>query len=266
MAYTSFHHIALVSRNLKETVKLYEEGLGLPVWHVWGRGCVDYIMSLVNGGYVEIMEETHDKPLPRGIWQCMTLKSDNVTESYERALRFGATPLEPPAPVGETLALAFPRAIRSAAVLGLEGEEIGFIEDDKAYGGTSQYESKLHHITVGATDTKRTADFWSRAFGYETVVYGKGGFVVALGDNVYLNIINQEGGAQTKRGVFAHIAVKAEAINEVYVKAVQAGAHPNASPMFCDVIEATPFPVQFWAAAVGGVDDEDITLMHDVVI
>ncbi|MDR3050175.1 MAG: VOC family protein [Oscillospiraceae bacterium] len=266
MADTMFHHIALVSRHLEDTVKFYQEGLGLEIWHVWGREHVDYIMALGNGSYVEIMAETHDAPLPRGQWARVSLKSADAAKSFEQALAAGAKPLETPHFVAADQAAPWPCPYLAAAVIGLEGEEIGFIQET---GDDTPHEEKVHHVSLLVNDVERSAALFWRAFGLAVgpvVGTGTRRCPVDLGDGAYLELVEHRFAPPMPRGVWAHIALKAAEIHRVYGQAVAAGARPGAEPIFCDVTEATPYPVQFWAAAVHGCDGEDLTLLHDVRI
>jgi hypothetical protein len=62
--------------------------------------------------------------------------------------------------------------------------------------------------------------------------------------------------------------LKADDIHADFAKAAIASPNPaghtGGRPIFCDVIEAKPQPVQFWAAGITGFDGEDITLIQNL--
>jgi catechol 2,3-dioxygenase-like lactoylglutathione lyase family enzyme len=264
---TAFHHVALVSRRYEETCRFYQQGLGLRIKHTWGRENPDCMMDLGNGSYVEIMKETHARPLPKGCFPEIWLKSADAAGSFDRAVAAGAVPLLPPYRAAAPCAAPNPRPYRAAKVIGLEGEEIGFIQEDGAPEGSLE---KLHHVTFLSNDIERAAAMYRDGFGMRAapaaVESGRLARYVELGDNCYIKLVHQAYAAPLPRGLWAHIGLKAEDIHADFARAAAASCRPEGhvggEPIFCDVIEAKPEPVQFWAAGVTGFDGEDITMIQ----
>lgn len=127
------HHVGITSGHFEQTVRLYQEGLGFTVKHIWGRDKKVYMMEIGNGSYVEVFEgdpgqDTPQGSIPNGRWMHLALRTDDVEASYRRALEAGASPLQPPtfADIQE----AKPQRVYMlfAYVTGFDGEQIEFIQ------------------------------------------------------------------------------------------------------------------------------------------
>ena len=261
---TAFNHLGLVSVHPEETVKFYQEGLNIPLWHVWGRENIDYIMDLGDDSYVEVMAERHDAPMPRGCWERMNLRTANIRESLDRALSHGAVLLEDIRFYDAKEAFPALRPYYSASVKGLEGEEIGFIQELDAEAAVC----RVHSVVLAARDLEKSARAYQNAFGFFCSPISEDGqhCLLDLRGGVTLKLVKRVFDAPMPRGAFAHIAFKDDAIQEKYEWASTHGMKGTVPPMFCLVNEATPFPVQFWASGMAGPDGEDVTLIKDVLI
>ena len=110
-------HIGITSGHFEETARLYQEGLGFRIVHTWGRGKRVYMMETGDGTFVELFEgdpapedagkkgadsvnsekpETEDEIHPNGRWMHLALRTDNIQESYQRAIRAGFREKLPP--------------------------------------------------------------------------------------------------------------------------------------------------------------------------
>lgn len=261
---TAFNHMGLVTRHLEETLRFYQEGLGIPLWHVWGHENKDYILKLGDDSYVEVMAETHDAPLPKGCWERLNLRTENVREGLERALAHGGTLLEDVTFHGAVEALPNPKPYYSAVVRGVEGEEIGLIQEI----GAEPSACRVHSVELAVTNLARSVKAYQNAFGLFASPVSEDGSacLLDLRGGVGLKLIERSFQAPLPRGVFAHIAFKDDRIQERYDWAASHGMTGTVPPMFCLVNEATPFPVQFWASGFAGPDHEDVTLIKDVII
>lgn len=263
-ARTTFNHMGLVTRNLEATLQFYQEGLGIPLWHVWGHENKDYILNLGDDSYLEIMVEKHNEPMPKGCWERLNLRTDNVRESLNRAIAHGGTLVEDVRFYNAVEALPNPKPYYSAVVRGAEGEEIGLIQE---IGGEVS-ECRVHSVELAVTCLERSVKAYQNAFGLFASPVSEDGHacLLDLRGGVALKLLQREFEAPMPRGVFAHIAFKDENIHQRYEWAASHGMEGTVPPMFCLVNEATPFPVQFWASGFAGPDHEDVTLIKDVII
>lgn len=265
MAVTAFHHLALITTHLDATLKLYQEGMGLKLWHVWGRAGKDYILDLGDDSYLEIMEETHDEPVPASCWQRLNLRTDNIRRSVDSAVAAGAVLKEDVHLISYEAAMPSPYSYYAATVIGAEGEEIGFVQE---IGQETEYACKVHSVVLRVTDLSRTVRVYQESFGFFAgpVNEEKQTCTLDLRGGVTLQLVREDYQAPLPRGLFAHIAFKDMNIHRRYQWAGEHGMRLNFPPVLCDVSEATPFPVQFWSAGTSGPDGEDVTLSQDVII
>lgn len=86
------HHIGITSGHFAETVRLYQEGLGFTVKHIWGHEKKVYMMETGDGTCVEVFEgdsapagdhSTHGN----GEWMHLALRTENIEASYAQALK-----------------------------------------------------------------------------------------------------------------------------------------------------------------------------------
>ncbi len=127
--HTKLHHGALNSYYFEDTIRLYQEGLGLTIGHIWGRGNRVYMMDLGDGAYIEVMEGGPETVKDQGRWPHIGLKTDDIWASYNRAIAAGAKPKAEPMFCDVIEGKPEPVQFWAAAVIGFEGEDITFIQE-----------------------------------------------------------------------------------------------------------------------------------------
>lgn len=50
------HHVGITAAQFEKTVRLYQDGLGFTVKHIWGRDKRVYMMEICEESYVEVFE------------------------------------------------------------------------------------------------------------------------------------------------------------------------------------------------------------------
>lgn len=128
------HHVGITAGRFDETTRLYQEGLGFTVKHIWGRDKRVYMMEICDGSYVEVFEgdpsaDGSHGPQKNGEWMHLALHTDDIHASYHRALEAGAAPLHPPTYADILEAKPEPVYMLFAYVTGFEGEQIEFIQE-----------------------------------------------------------------------------------------------------------------------------------------
>ena len=86
------HHVCLRVPDLYRTVKFYQDALDAEIICEWGaQGQEDhaFIMDLGEGDFLEIFPSSESFGI--GSWQHVAVWTDNINESFERALQCGAT-------------------------------------------------------------------------------------------------------------------------------------------------------------------------------
>ena len=127
------NHIGITSGHFQDTVRLYQEGLGFSVKHIWGRDKKVYMMDTGDGVCVEVFEGDsasdvlHDAH-PNGEWMHLALNTSDIWTSYNRALEAGAKPKLPPTYADILEAEPEPVYMYFAYLYGYDGEEIEFIQ------------------------------------------------------------------------------------------------------------------------------------------
>lgn len=125
---TSLHHVGLASKRFDETIRLYVEGLGFSVRHEWGREARVCMLDMGDGSCVEVFESDEELP-SRGRWLHLALRSEDIEESYRRAVEAGAAPKLPPTYADIEEARPERVYMYFAYVVGPNGEEIEFIQE-----------------------------------------------------------------------------------------------------------------------------------------
>jgi len=123
------HHIGMTSYHFEDTIRLYQEGLGFTIKHIWGRDKQIYMMDMGDGSCIEVFEGGEEEVSGSGRWVHVALKTDNIEESYKRALAAGAKPKLVPTFADILEAKPEPVYMYFAYVIGYDGEEIEFIQE-----------------------------------------------------------------------------------------------------------------------------------------
>lgn len=134
MRATGVHHIGITTAHFEQTVRLYQEGLGFTVKHIWGYDKKVYMMETGDGTCVEVFEgepapETSHAAHANGEWMHLALRTDNIGASYAAALAAGAKPKLKPTYANILEAKPAPVYMYFAYVTGFDGEEIEFIQE-----------------------------------------------------------------------------------------------------------------------------------------
>lgn len=128
------HHIGITSGHFAETVRLYQEGLGFTVKHIWGHEKKVYMMETGDGTCVEVFEGESapagdHSAHGNGEWMHLALRTENIEASYAQALKAGAKAKLPPTYADILEAQPEPVYMYFAYVTGFDGEEIEFIQE-----------------------------------------------------------------------------------------------------------------------------------------
>lgn len=134
MSAQGIHHIGITTAHIEDTLRLYQQGLGFTVKHIWGRGAKVYMMETGDGSCVEVFEaetqapETDHARHQNGEWMHLALRTSDIQASYQRALAAGAKPKLPPTYADILEATPQPVYMWFAYITGFDGEEIEFIQ------------------------------------------------------------------------------------------------------------------------------------------
>ena len=136
MANLGAHHVGFTSGHWEETVRMYKEGLGFKDVYVWGGDANVHVMDTGNGFLIELFEGTEDpecsidghRPHVNGEWMHLALHTDDIRASFDRAVAAGFRPKEEPRYSGVMISLPKPAHMYYAYVIGIDGEEIEFIQ------------------------------------------------------------------------------------------------------------------------------------------
>ncbi len=127
MQNTGFHHIGLKYKDLERTVEFYK-ALGLSEITRWGElGKEIVMMSLGDGGIIELLPENGEEFSEKGKWVHFAIKVDDVDTAYNTALSAGALSITAPKVVPLD-SKPEKMSINIAFVRGLCGEEIEFFK------------------------------------------------------------------------------------------------------------------------------------------
>jgi glyoxylase I family protein len=127
---TGIHHVAMSSNHFDETLKLYQDGLGLKVVHTWGKEKRVAMLDTGDGSCIELFEETDTSIPAAGRWKHLALNSQNIEASYRRAIEAGAKPKMKPSFARILEATPTPVYMWFAFLTGFDGEEIEFIQEE----------------------------------------------------------------------------------------------------------------------------------------
>lgn len=124
------HHVGMISHHFDDTIRFYRDGLGFTVKHTWGKGERVYMMDTGGGSCIEVFDGGSDEEtMPGGSWLHVALYTDNIHESYRRAIAAGGKPKLEPAFADILEATPKPVYMWFAYVIGYDGEEIEFIQE-----------------------------------------------------------------------------------------------------------------------------------------
>lgn len=123
------NHTGLEAVHFQETVRFYQEGLGAAIKYRWGKEQEILMMDVGRGTCVEIFDCSGQDRKDSGRGLHMGFFSDNVKESFARAVKAGAIPVKEPSLCDILEAWPHPVFMWHATVRGLEGEKIEFIQE-----------------------------------------------------------------------------------------------------------------------------------------
>ena len=134
MSAQGIHHVAITTAHLQDTLRLYRQGLGFEVKHIWGHEQKVYMLDA--GGCTMIDGTDRSAPMaltgaPRqsGEWMHLALRTGDIAASWQRALDAGAKPKLPPTYANIMEAQPRPVYMYFAYLTGYDGEEIEFIQE-----------------------------------------------------------------------------------------------------------------------------------------
>lgn len=123
-----FHHVALKTKDLNASVKMYE-ALGMKEVARWGESVGEIVMlDIGDGGRIELFANGGDEYAVNGKWQHVALRVDDVDHAYAVALNAGFLPKIAPKIVPLD-AKPHPLSINIAFVIGPDGEEVEFFKE-----------------------------------------------------------------------------------------------------------------------------------------
>lgn len=134
MSLSGVHHIGITTGHFAETVRLYQEGLGFTVKHIWGRDKKVYMMETGGGTCVEVFEgdpgpDEGGEPHGNGEWMHLALRTDDIQADYQRALDAGFKGKLPPTFADILEAEPKPVYLWFAYLIGRDGEEVELIQE-----------------------------------------------------------------------------------------------------------------------------------------
>ena len=123
-----FHHIALKTKDLKNSIKMYE-ALGMTEKVRWGEGDKEIVMlDIGDGGIMELFAGGGDEYAINGKWLHFAMRVDDVEQAFKVAL--GAGFIEKTAPKVVPLESKPEKmSINVAFVIGPDGEELEFFKE-----------------------------------------------------------------------------------------------------------------------------------------
>ncbi len=108
----------------------------------------------------------------------------------------------------------------------------------------------VHHIALLTTIEKydATVDFYNNVLGLSTVrSWGEGanrGIMISCGDNTVLEIMSKDIQMPTEDGVFAHIALETDAVDELVKTVRDAGYEVTMEPTDVTISSEPPYPIR----------------------
>ena len=135
MSAQGIHHVAITTAHLQDTLRLYRQGLGFEVKHIWGHEQKVYMLDAGGGACVELFEgytgelDAPGAPRQSGEWMHLALRTGDIAASWQRALDAGAKPKLPPTYANIMEAQPRPVDMYFAYLTGYDGEEIEFIQE-----------------------------------------------------------------------------------------------------------------------------------------
>ncbi|GHU08587.1 hypothetical protein FACS1894151_04770 [Spirochaetia bacterium] len=99
MKIDGFHHIQIVVKDYDTSMKFYVEGLGGKEVHSFPMGDSGKKISLVdlgNNAVIEIVPRGEGLEESNAHWGHIALRTDDARTLYDKAIKAGATPRNPP--------------------------------------------------------------------------------------------------------------------------------------------------------------------------
>ena len=134
MSQLGVHHIGITTGHFAETARLYQEGLGFTIKHIWGRDKKVYMMETGDGACVELFEgepglDEGGGSHGNGQWMHLALRSNDIQADYQRALDAGFKEKLPPTYADILEAEPEPVYMWFAYLIGYDGEEVELIQE-----------------------------------------------------------------------------------------------------------------------------------------
>jgi glyoxylase I family protein len=123
------HHVSIkasVGRQYEETIRFYEDILGMQVIRTWGQGENAGVMFESGNGILEVFA-TNEKQLPKGAIRHFALATDDVDECIRLVREAGYQVFFDPKDIVIESEPRFP--VRIAFCIGPAGEEIEFFQE-----------------------------------------------------------------------------------------------------------------------------------------
>lgn len=126
---TGFHHVAMKVRDITESLKLYTQVLGFPIFRQWSDAVKSgYLIDTGNGNYLELFSDgpKDGAPRPDGCWVHLALRCTDTKSAIEKVRQAGYTVTMECTDV--TIASNPPYPVRIAFFKGPDGELVEFFE------------------------------------------------------------------------------------------------------------------------------------------
>jgi catechol 2,3-dioxygenase-like lactoylglutathione lyase family enzyme len=135
---TRVHHIGIHTRDTLGLARFYDYALGLAAAREWRGEHPSYMVGLGGNCYIEINYGEAKRPVCLSTYPHIALKSGDPAADYAKATAAGASRIHECMLCDVIEALPKPVIWRSAAVKGIEGEDISLMDDIKAGVWVSQ--------------------------------------------------------------------------------------------------------------------------------
>lgn len=257
------HHMGIYTKTLDKAVQFYCDAFGLTVQTMWVGDYRSAMLSMGAEACIELLECSEDKERGLGCCPHIAIKSRDIEADYKRALDAGATPIHPPIFCDVIEAEPEPVQFYSAAVHGIEGEEIALIQE---IGIEDDFTTRFHHVAKISNCMEKSLDFYQNVMGFKIGhIWGRGEktYLVDIGCNSFIEL--QPGEVpEGEKGYWDHISLKVPNIFETFEKAVAWGAKPIHAPYLCSTAESRPEVKPFYCGAVFGPDGEGVCMVQEV--
>ena len=126
MGAAGFHHVALAARDFDTSLEFYQDGLGFPTAHAWGKPGDRAVMLDVGDGFLEIFERP-GHPVADGPFIHLALRVPDCRAAHAAALEAGA--VEKTAPKDVDIPSRPVYSVTISFVTGPDGEEIELFQE-----------------------------------------------------------------------------------------------------------------------------------------